>query len=160
MRREEMIHRRMFLIQLSGLAAGVSGARLLAQTGGEKPVPMTVYKSSSCGCCAKWVDYVRSGGFAPTVHDEEDMDAIKAQLGVPSGVHSCHTAIVGRYLIEGHVPAPDIQRLLAARPKVAGLAVPGMPSSTPGMAGPGAPITDFEVVAFQLDGATTSFARY
>jgi hypothetical protein len=158
-----MINRREFVVRLSGLmAAGVAGGRLAAQVPGSSvpPTPMTIYKSSSCGCCAKWVDYVRGNGFEPTVQDEEDMDAIKAQLGVPVGVRSCHTAIVGKYLIEGHVPASDIRRLLVEQPRVSGLAVPGMPSGTPGMATPGAKIAGFEVVAFQLDGATKGFARY
>ena len=158
-----MINRRGFVIRVSGLvAAGVAGGRLAAQVPGSsaKPTPITVYKSSSCECCAKWVDHVRDNGFEPVVHDEEDMDAIKAQLGVPEGVRSCHTALVGKYLIEGHVPASDIQRLVRQQPGVAGLAVPGMPSGTPGMAQPGAKISGFEVVAFQRDGTTKRFARY
>jgi hypothetical protein len=158
-----MIDRRAFVIRLSGLvAAGVAGTRLAAEVPGSsaKPTPMTIYKRSSCGCCAKWVDHVRDNGFEPTVRDEEDMDAIKTQLGVPEGMWSCHTALVGKYLIEGHVPASDIQRLVGQQPRVLGLAVPGMPSGTPGMAQPGAKIAGFEVVAFQLDGTTRTFARY
>jgi hypothetical protein len=158
-----MIDRRTFMIRVSGLvAAGVAGARLAAQVPGSsaKPTPITVYKSSSCECCVKWVDHVRDNGFEPTVRDEEDMDAIKTELGIPEGVRSCHTALVGKYLIEGHVPASDIQRLVGQQPRVIGLAVPGMPSGTPGMAPPGAKIAGFEVVAFQLDGTTRTFARY
>jgi hypothetical protein len=158
-----MIDRRGFVIRVSGLVAmGVAGGRLAAQVPGSsaKPTPITIYKSSSCECCAKWVAHVRNNGFEPTVHDEEDMDAIKAQLGVPVGVRSCHTAVVGQYLIEGHVPASDIQHLVGQQPRVAGLAVPGMPSGTPGMAQPGAKIAGFEVVAFQQDGTTRTFARY
>jgi hypothetical protein len=158
-----MANRRGFVIQLSGvMAAGVLGRRLLAEvkSAGAKPTAITVYKSKSCGCCAEWVEHVRDNGFEPAVHDEEDMDAIKAQLGVPEGVRSCHTALVDKYLIEGHVPAADIKRLLAERPRVAGLAVPGMPSHTPGMAPAGAKIEGFEVVAFQLSGSRKAFARY
>jgi hypothetical protein len=158
-----MINRRAFVIRISGLmAAGVAGGQLGAQVPGSsvKPRPITIYKSRSCGCCAKWVDHVRKNGFEPTVHDEEDMDAIKVQLGVPEGAWSCHTALVGKYLIEGHVPAADIQRLAREQPSVAGLAVPGMPSGTPGMAPPGAKIVGFDVVAFQLDGTMRTFARY
>lgn len=158
-----MISRRSFVIRLSGLMAlGGAGSRLLAQSLGPwlKPTPITVHKSSSCGCCTKWVDHVREHGFEPVVYDEKDMDAVKAKLGVPSDVQSCHTALAGKYLIEGHVPAADIRRLMAEGPSVAGLAVPGMPSGTPGMAPPGAKITGFEVIAFQLDGATRTFARY
>jgi hypothetical protein len=155
-----MITRRTFVIHVSGLViTGLAGGQLAAQAGG-KPTPITVYKSSSCGCCAKWVDHVRENGFQPAVHDEEDMDAIKAQLGVPMGVRSCHTALVGKYLIEGHVPAADIHRLLREQSRVAGLAVPEMPSGTPGMAPRGAKIAEFDVVSFQLDGTTRTFARY
>jgi hypothetical protein len=158
-----MINRRTFVVRFSGLlAAGVAGPRFGAQVtrSSAKPTPMTVYKSSSCGCCAKWVEHVRANGFEPTIHDEEDMDAVKARLGIPQGVQSCHTAVVGKYLIEGHVPAADIKRLLEQQTKTIGLAVPGMPSATPGMAPPGAKIGGFEVVAFALDGTTRSFARY
>jgi hypothetical protein len=122
--------------------------------------PVTVYKSRTCGCCAKWVDHLRAEGFDPRVHDEETMDQIKDELGVPQAVRSCHTALAGKYLIEGHVPARDIRKLLRYRPKVAGLAVPGMPGGTPGMAEPGTQPSGFEVVAFQLDGKTELFARY
>jgi hypothetical protein len=158
-----MMDRRGFVVRVSGVvAAAVAGRRLAAQVSTPlgKPTAMTVYKSKSCGCCAKWVDHVRQEGFEPAVHDEEDMDAIKGRLGVPEGVRSCHTALVGTYLIEGHVPASDIKRLLREQPKVAGLAVPGMPSGTPGMAPSGAKIAGFEVIAFQPDGSTRSFAHY
>jgi hypothetical protein len=156
-----MINRRGFVIRLSGLVAAGMAPRLAAQVSPfAKPTAITIYKSKSCGCCAEWVDHVRKNGFEPSVHDEEGMDAIKDELGVPQGVRSCHTAVVGKYLIEGHVPASDIHRLLAEQPGVTGLAVPGMPSGTPGMAPPGAKIAGFEVVAFQLDGTTKSFSRY
>ena len=158
-----MINRRTFVLRVSGLvAAGVAGIRLAAQVPGisAKPTPITVYKSSSCECCAKWVSHLGDNGFEPVVHNEEDMDAIKAQLGVPVAVRSCHTALVDNYLIEGHVPASDIQRLVRQQPEVSGLAVPGMSSGTPGMAQPGQRITGFEVVAFQRDGTTKRFARY
>jgi hypothetical protein len=88
------------------------------------------------------------------------MDAVKDDLGIPRHVRSCHTAQVAGYLIEGHVPAADIRRLLAERPKVAGLAVPGMPPRTPGMAEPGDKVGGFEVVAFQSGGGTQTFTQY
>lgn len=158
-----MISRRTFVIRVSGLvASGVAGSRLAAEVAGSssKPTPITVYKSSSCECCAQWVNHLRASGFEPVVHDEEDMDAVKARLGVPAGVRSCHTGVVGKYLIEGHVPASDIRRLAVEQPKAVGLAVPGMPSHTPGMAPPGDKIAGFEVLAFQPDGSTRVFARY
>jgi hypothetical protein len=158
-----MIRRRTFVVRIAGLvAAGVLGPRLWAQPGSLslKPTPMTVYKSKTCECCAKWVDHIRAGAFAVTVHDEEDMDPLKDQMGVPAGVRSCHTGIVDKYLIEGHVPASDIHRLLAERPKTAGLAVPGMPPRTHGMAPPGVEVGGYEVVAFRADGQTRIFARH
>ena len=94
------------------------------------------------------------------VYDRENMDEVKDSLGVPRDVRSCHTAQVKGYLLEGHVPASDIQQLLAKQPKLAGLAVPGMPSGTPGMAMPGKPAEPYEVVSFQQDGTTKLFARH
>ena len=106
------------------------------------------------------MDHLQANGFAPTVHDEEDMDAIKDDMGVPPSVRSCHTALLGRYVVEGHVPAGDLRRLLAERPAVAGLAAPGMPKSGPGMAVPGEPAEPYEVLSFARDGKTALFARH
>jgi hypothetical protein len=103
---------------------------------------------------------VKAAGFTTVVHDDDDMTTVKDNLGVPSKLRSCHTAQVGKYVLEGHVPAEDIQRLLKERPKVAGLAVPGMPASSPGMAVPGEPHEPFEVLAYQADGATQLFAKH
>jgi len=157
-----MIQRRGFVVRIAGLVAvGVTGGRLWAQLpGGTSPTPITVYKSSTCDCCTKWVDHIRANGFSPVVHDQEEMDALKDEMGVPPDVRSCHTAIVDKYLIEGHVPASDIRRLLADRPKILGLAVPGMPPLTPGMAPAGVKPKDFEVISFQPDGSTKVFARH
>jgi hypothetical protein len=145
-----------------GFLAGMAGIWLvgLPRQKSAVPVAITIYKSRSCGCCTKWVDHVKAAGFDARVHDEENMDGLKDELGVPQEVRSCHTAVVGGFLIEGHVPAADIRQLLTRRPKVAGLAVPGMPTGTPGMAEPGSRISDFEVLAFQTDGSTTVFARH
>ena len=124
------------------------------------PTPITVYKDPSCGCCKSWVTHLAREGFAPTAHDRHDMDALKDSLGVPPALRSCHTAVVGRYLIEGHVPASDIKTLLAARPaNVHGLAVPGMPAGSPGME-MGGHIDRFEVIAFGPAGRTHVFARH
>jgi hypothetical protein len=156
-----MITRRDFVAQAAALALGAIGARrLLAWPQYNPGTPITVYKSASCGCCAKWVDHLRANGFAPVVHDEADMDAIKDEMNVPKEVRSCHTAILDRYTVEGHVPAADLRRALAERPAVAGLAVPGMPKSTPGMAAPGDAHEPYEVIAFARDGKTTVFARH
>jgi hypothetical protein len=158
-----MIKRRTFVARFAGLVAvSVAGRRLWAGLPpvASKPTPITIYKSSSCECCAKWVDHIRASGFAPTVHDEEKMEALKDEMGVPSEVRSCHTGIVEKYLIEGHVPASDIQRLLTERPKIAGLAVAGMPPRTYGMAPPGVEVGGYDVTAFQLGGETRLFARH
>lgn len=119
---------------------------------------ITVYKSPTCRCCTGWVEHLRKHGFRVTVKDTDDMDAIKTDLGVPKNLTSCHTAIVGKYVIEGHVPAKDIQRLLAKKPKIAGLAVPGMPAGSPGME---VGRTDkYDVLAFAPARKNTVFARY
>lgn len=155
-----MFTRRSFLSHAAGIIATTLAGRRAWAVPAPAPIPITVYKSSTCGCCAKWVDHLKANGFAPLVHDEEGMDAIKNDLGVPRDVRSCHTAIVGKYLIEGHVPAADIHRLLAEKPKVKGLAVPGMAAGTPGMAEPGAAPEPFDVVAFDSAGKTTLYARH
>jgi hypothetical protein len=159
----ETMKRRDFVVRITGLVAvGLTGRRLWAQLPAlaVKPTSITIYKSSSCECCVRWVDHIGASGFTPVVHDEEEMEALKDELGVPRGVRSCHTAIVEKYLIEGHVPASDIRRLLAERTKTAGLAVPGMPPRTHGMAPPGVEVGGYEVIAFQSDGATRIFARH
>ncbi|HEV7365657.1 MAG TPA: DUF411 domain-containing protein [Gemmatimonadales bacterium] len=158
-----MLNRRGFVARMGGVfLVPISSRKLIAQLPlhwtGETPI--TVYKSSTCGCCTKWVDHLRANSFKPTVHDRDDMDSLKDELGVPQEVRSCHTAVAGGYLIEGHVPASDIRRLLAERPEVAGLAVPGMPAGTPGMAEPGAPTGGYDVSAFGKKGATRLYARH
>ncbi|MGH7535081.1 MAG: DUF411 domain-containing protein [Gemmatimonadales bacterium] len=156
-----MISRRGFVALAAGLALPLSVARRLragaAPAGG---TPITVYKGASCGCCVKWVDHLREAGFEPTSHDEEDLDRIKDRLGIPQPLRSCHTAQVDGYLVEGHVPAADVRKLITLKPRVAGLAVPGMPASSPGMAVPGAPHQPFEVLSFQTDGSTRVYARH
>jgi len=96
---------------------------------------LTVYKSPYCGCCGKWVDYMRGHGFSVKVHDLDDLSAIKTMAGVPSRLQSCHTAMIGGYVLEGHVPVDAVRRLLDSGAKVQGLAVPGMPVGSPGMEG-------------------------
>ena len=117
---------------------------------------VTVYKSPTCGCCTKWVDHMRANGFDVTATNVEDMAAVKQKYGVPDKAGSCHTSLVGGYVIEGHVPADVVKRLLAERPKVVGLAVPGMPASAPGMDIPGQPYT---IVGFDRAGTLTVYER-
>ena len=112
-----------------------------------EPKPeIRVYKSPTCGCCEKWVEHLRAAGFAVQTSDVPDVTPIKLENGVTPELSACHTAFVGGYVVEGHVPASDIRRLLAERPAVAGLAVPGMPMGSPGMEGP-RPVP-YEVLSF------------
>jgi hypothetical protein len=118
---------------------------------------ISVSKNPNCGCCNGWVSHLRSAGFSVTVVDTDDLSALKARLGVPQDLASCHTAEVNGYVVEGHVPADAIVRLLREAPRAKGLAVPGMPVGSPGMEG-GTP-EDYEVVLFGDNGRST-FARY
>lgn len=120
------------------------------------PSDVIVYKSPSCGCCAKWVDHVRAAGYTVTVHGMEDVTEVKRSLGVPEALRSCHTALAGKYVIEGHVPADLIRRLQKERRNIVGLAVPGMVTGSPGMEG-GSP-APYDIVAFDGHGTTTVFA--
>jgi hypothetical protein len=131
-----------------------AGAPLPAAAGPE----VTVYKSPGCGCCGKWVDHLKAGGFSVTVHDVQNVEPLKQRLGVPRNLGSCHTATVGGYVIEGHVPAADIRRLLAEKPRVKGLAVPGMPVGSPGME-QGNAKEPYDVVSFDESGRTAVYAR-
>jgi hypothetical protein len=124
------------------------------------PVAITVYKTPQCGCCRTWVDHLRKNGFEVTTHDVDDIAAIKTKLGVPSDLGSCHTAVAGSYVVEGHVPAVDIKKLLASKPKVAGVAVPGMPVGSPGMDVPGRTPDKYDVIAFARDGKRSVFASH
>jgi hypothetical protein len=92
-----------------------------------------VWKSPTCSCCSKWVEHLKANGFRVEVHNEGQMNPLKTKLGIPQGLASCHTARVDGYLVEGHVPASDIKRLLAERPAGRGIAVPDMPIGSPGM---------------------------
>ena len=123
------------------------------------PLPtVTVYKSPSCGCCGKWVEHMKASGFPMVTIDTENVAAHKARLGVPVAMGSCHTAEVGGYLVEGHVPAADVKRLLAEKPRATGLVSPGMPQSAPGMDIAGK--VAYEILLVAKDGTTTTYARH
>ena len=119
-----------------------------------------VYKSATCGCCSKWVEHLKGNGFTVRTTNREDLAEFKASKGVPRRVQSCHTAVVNGYVIEGHVPASDVQRLLKERPAIVGLAVPGMPIGSPGMEVAGRKVQPFDVLAFDKDGQTRVFASH
>ena len=118
------------------LVAGIAAAIALPALA-SKPtkIPLEVWKDPNCGCCKDWITYMEDNGFAVTVHDTGNT-AVRAKLGLPQRLGSCHTALVGGYLLEGHVPAADVKKLLKDKPKALGLAVPGMPVGSPGMDGP------------------------
>lgn len=112
---------------------GAAGAGWSLWPSAARAAEVVVYKSPTCGCCGAWVEHMRAAGFTVATHDVADVAPIKQRHGVPLGLGSCHTALVDGYVVEGHVPAENVRRLLAERPKAVGLAVPGMPSGSPGM---------------------------
>ena len=120
---------------------------------------LTVYRSPTCNCCGHWVDHMQAAGFAVENVITDDMDAIKDQYGVPEALASCHTALVEGYVIEGHVPASDVQRLLSERPAILGIAAPGMPVGSPGME-MGDRVDPYTVVSFTANGDTATFAEH
>ena len=143
---------------LVGLLAGV------ARAGSREAAPpplLEVWKDPDCGCCNDWIRHVEASGLRTRVHDTGNLQA-RDRLGMPRRLGSCHTAQVGGYVIEGHVPAADIQRLLAEKPKALGLSVPGMPIGSPGMDGPayGGKRDAYQVLLVQRDGSTQVFSSY
>jgi hypothetical protein len=156
--------RRAWLARAAAAAlGGWAVLRPAAAAAAPAPLVLRVYKDPSCGCCEQWVAHMASAGFRPAVNDVADLAAVKQRLGVPGALHACHTAEVGGIVVEGHVPAADVRRFLAARPKVAGrpargLAVPEMPAGSPGMEGPRT--EPYTVLAFGTGGATVPFARH
>lgn len=137
-------------IAVGATAASLSGPTFAAE--------FTVYKSPWCGCCSKWVYHLQASGHTVSTKDIENLDMVKKKAGVPERLQSCHTAMVEGYVIEGHVPSKDIERLLAERPMAKGLAVPGMPIGSPGMEG-GAP-DKYTVMLINPDGSSDVFARH
>jgi len=120
---------------------------------------VTVYKSPYCGCCADWSDHLKDEGFSVTTEERKDMEPFKDKMGIPVSLRSCHTAIVDGYLIEGHVPAADVKRLLKERPEIAGLTVPGMPIGSPGME-QGNKRDRYNVYGIHKDGSTFIYNTY
>lgn len=142
------------------MAAAIGAVLVGLSTAAAQAAPYVMYKDPFCGCCTEWVAHARKGLKAQIQsRDEANMAQLKAKLGVPAGLSSCHTAVIGGYVIEGHVPAKDIARLLKERPKgVKGLAVAGMPLGSPGMEA-GGRVQPYEVMAFGKNGRRV-FARY
>lgn len=121
---------------------------------------LVVTKNASCGCCGLWVKRMQQAGFQVQVHDTDNLDPIKRSVGVPAGKGSCHTAQIGGYFIEGHVPADDIKRLLTEKPSARGLVLPGMPAGSPGMETPGGGQPPYTVELVARDGSTSAFAQH
>jgi hypothetical protein len=140
-----------------GLAAlGLVVALTSSGIDAQKPITVQVFKDATCGCCSVWVEHLRRNGFAPTSENVADIQAVKEVYKVPAQARSCHTALVGGYVVEGHVPAAEIQRMLREKPKIAGLAVGGMPIGSPGMEGPNP--RPYDVLTFDKTGKTTVFS--
>ena len=140
----------------SSLAAVVGVLGLLA-TQQSVAADIVVYKSPTCGCCGKWVKHMEDAGFSVDVENRGDLTPTKAELGVPGRMQSCHTAKVGDYIVEGHVPADLVKRMLDEQPDIKGLAVPGMPMGSPGMEGPRK--DPYNVIAVGNDGSARVYAQ-
>ena len=143
---------------LSALAATVLSSSIPAFAASALP-DVEVFKSPSCGCCGAWAEHMRAAGFSVKVTQVTDTAAARKRLGMPDTYGSCHTATVGGYVVEGHVPASEVKRLLTAKLKAVGLAVPGMPPSSPGMELPGRK-DPYEVLLVTRQGGHSVFASY
>jgi len=141
--------------------AAAAATALSAHTIASTPTPVEVWKDPNCGCCQDWVDHMQAHGFQVQVHATGN-NAVRARLGLPQKLGSCHTALVGGYVVEGHVPASDVRALLQQKPQALGLAVPGMPVGSPGMDGPvyGNRRDPYDVLLVVHDGSTRVFKRY
>lgn len=148
-------NRRWFLLSSAASLALPGAAR--AQTPPARA--LTVYKSPTCACCDGWVTHMRQAGFAATVRVTADLRAVRLAQGLPDGLASCHTGVIGGYAVEGHVPAADVVRLLAERPQAVGITVPGMPLGSPGMEA-GGRREPFDTLLVLRSGQTRVFARH
>jgi len=150
--------RRRLLTALLLLAASMTAPSLVRAATG---TPIEVWKDPSCGCCHDWIAHMQANGFSVTIHDNGN-NAVRSRLGLPQKLGSCHTALVGGYLIEGHVPASDVRALLQQKPQALGLAVPGMPVGSPGMDGAvyGNRRDPYDVLLVARDGSTRIFKSY
>ena len=147
------------------LMARLSGALVMTLTlagvivAAQAKLPtVVVYKTPTCGCCSKWIEHLQAAGFKVETQHRDDLSGIRQQQKVPPTVTSCHTALVGSYVVEGHVPAADVKKLLAEKPSVKGIAVPGMPAGSPGMESPNP--QKYDTLAFTEDGKTSVFAKH
>ena len=137
------------------LTVALAGSPLIAWAENAQPV-VQVYKSATCGCCSKWVDHLRAAGFTVEANNVADVNRYKQEHGVPPQLASCHTALVDGYVVEGHVPADDVIKMLRERPEIIGIAVAGMPMGSPGMESPNPEY--YETIAFNAAGPAAVFA--
>ena len=152
----KMLMRRSLVSAFAAAPVLAVGRRTLAA---EELPKLTITKDPNCGCCSGWVEHIKAAGFPVEIVETGEMNRVKARLGVPRHLAACHAAEVEAYVIEGHVPANAIRRLLAERPQIKGLAVPGMPVGSPGMNVEGTPPETYDVIAFGPSGETR-FARF
>lgn len=156
-----VVSRRMWIgLAVTGVAgalAAPAGMRAFGSPARGDRAHLTVFKSPTCGCCGEWIEHVKAAGFTVTVEQVEDVTPVKYRYGVPRSLWSCHTTVADGYAVEGHVPADLIERLLDERPRVTGLAVPGMPQGAPGME-QGMAKEAYAVLTFTRDGATATYA--
>jgi hypothetical protein len=136
------------------LLAGIVGLSAVQMV---RAADMVVYKGPTCGCCDKWIEHMEKAGFTVEARNRQNLNPIKAELGIARNLQSCHTATVGGYVVEGHVPADVVQRLLEERPAIRGIAVPGMPMGSPGMEGPYT--QPYYVLAIGKDGRVVIYER-
>lgn len=141
------------LLVSAGLSAGCAEPHAASDV-------VEVFKTPTCGCCGKWVDHMKAAGFTVKVTDLPELSQVKAKHGVPAPLQSCHTSLVGGYVVEGHIPAADVKKLLAEKPKVHGIAVPGMPVGSPGMEVPGGQRQPYSVLTFDKAGKTAVFVEH
>ncbi len=144
-------------LAMSLLLAGCSDAESRTDAGAWD---LIVHKTPTCGCCGDWVSHMEQAGFAVTVIEANDLSPVKKAVGLPYGLGSCHTATIGGYFVEGHVPAADVQRLLEEKPDALGLAVPGMPLGSPGMEVPSGQKEAYDVLMVLPDGTTEVYASH
>ena len=156
MKKTQTITRRQFVVALALVPMAMTFTRPAA--GQSKAPPVEVWKDPTCGCCNEWIAHLRKNGFTVTTHDSGN-GAARAKAGIAAQYGSCHTALVGGYAIEGHVPVREIRRLLAERPKVIGLAVPGMVKGSPGME-QGGIVEPYNVLLLHRDGGSSVYAKY
>lgn len=150
-----MLSRRSFLLSAAAL---VASRRVVLADVTSPPSVLTVYKDPNCGCCQKWIEHMSKAGFVLQVRDTSNMDEVKKTMRVPTGLQSCHTGIVDKYVIEGHVPADVVKKFLAEKSSMLGIAVPDMPAGSPGME-MGSRVDKYDIIAFDRDGKTKVYAK-